>query len=721
MPPLARLRWQPPRRDLTWGHTLLGARLVKLHRQLVLLLLAALLPLVVLSAVLGAGALRQGQEEMERDAQHRVTVLAASVGRELDAQIEVMQTVAQSPLLDGPLDQDHFAEIATRLLRDRPLWRAMTLSNPQGVRLLDYPRLPATMPRKVIDIASQAEAVSTGKPVIGRILKPPHLAPGFAIFTPVVRNGHVVAVLSAVIRPDGVRGLLQAQRLPAGWRGAVIDRSFRLVTRTMQPDVTGLPASKQVRDTLANAPSGFYRTLALDHTPVVTAYRTLPASGWTVHVAMPRAQYEAPFRRALWLVGLGAVTSLLIMVLFLSLLIREMRLRHREATQTEESRRLEALGRITGGVAHDFNNLLMIVQGSAELLKRRAGDDRTAALADAIIAAGHRGQTLTRQLLAFGRRSSHQPVSFCLQDRADEIRALLGQAVKNEVAVDLEIAPGAWPVHADPDALEMALINLAVNARDAMPEGGRLTVGAVNAVLAKGRDEGTGLIGDYVALSATDTGVGIPEERLAQVFEPFFTTKPPGKGTGLGLSQVYGFAKQSNGAVTIRSRVGEGATITLYLPRGALRTTKTQRSRAPDAQRERGHVLLVEDNAEVAEVTRSMLAGIGYSVSWSRDPAAALAAIEAGEPADVMVSDIALDAAMSGLELARLVRERRPALPIVLMTGYSEALASGVGQGFPVLAKPFGMTEVAAMIRHTRDTHGAEEEAPPEERAPLET
>ncbi len=258
----------------------------------------------------------------------------------------------------------------------------------------------------------------------------------------------------------------------------------------------------------------------------------------------------------------------------------------------------------------------------------------------------------------------------------------------------------------------MALLNLAVNARDAMPEGGRLTIAAANAVLVRGRDDGTGLRGDFVALSVADTGVGIPQDQLVQVFEPFYTTKAPGKGTGLGLSQVYGFAKQSNGAVTIRSRSGEGTTVTLYLPRGAAPCVPSPRTQSADMQRERGRVLLVEDNPDVADVTQSMLTGLGYNVSWFSDAPSALEALEAGEAVDVLLSDIALGAAMSGLDLARRVQERRFDLSIVLMTGYSEALASGVSHGFPVLAKPFGQVQVAEAIRRARE---ARNEAAPSE------
>jgi signal transduction histidine kinase len=224
---------------------------------------------------------------------------------------------------------------------------------------------------------------------------------------------------------------------------------------------------------------------------------------------------------------------------------------------------------MTGGVAHDFNNLLMILLGNAEALKRRRGDpDRVAVIAERILAAVQRGETLTRQLLAFGRRSAHAPVSFRLQDRAGDLVELLTRSTGGDIKPTCSIPDDTWPVYADPNALEMALVNLAVNARDAMSEGGTLSIVTRNASLQRERG-GTGLTGDFVAIDVTDTGSGIAEEHLGRIFEPFYTTKRNGKGTGLGLSQVYGFAKQSGGDVSIASKLGEGTTVTLYLPRAA--------------------------------------------------------------------------------------------------------------------------------------------------------
>jgi signal transduction histidine kinase/ActR/RegA family two-component response regulator len=684
---------------------------VKLHRQLVLLVLAALLPLVALSAMLGAGALRQAQLAMRHDARERVAVIAAAISRELGAQIGVLQAVGASPLLDGDVADDRFDEIAARLLRQEPLWIAVTLTTPDGYRYRDFPHLPARVQRKVFDVTSHALAVRTGRPVIGHIMLGPRGRAAFAVFVPVIRQGKVVSVLNAVVQPGSLRAILIENGLPASWRASVMDGANHIVARSMLPDFATKPASPEAGKAMAASGEGLYRTPGADGVPLVTAYRVMPDIGWSVHVAIPQRLYDAPFARSLWLVGTGGAVSILLAGLFLWLLLRELRLRQSQQASLEEGLRLEALGRMTGGVAHDFNNLLMIVHGSAELLRRRvAGQERLEGWADSILTAVQRGQALTRQLLAFGRRGAHEPVGFDLHERAYDLLSLLRRSVAPDVTTELLVPPSSWPIFADPNALEVALINLAVNASDAMPQGGVLSISAANVVMSRGKDEETGLVGDYVALSVADTGVGIPQEHLVHVFEPFYTTKPAGKGTGLGLSQVYGFARQSDGAVTVRSKPGEGTTVTLYLPRATAAVVPSEARRDVAVAQGDGRALLVEDNAAVAEVAEQMLQASGYAVVRADSGEAALHLLD-GDLAFVL-SDIALQGGMSGLDLAEAVADRHPGLPVVLMTGYSEALARGSPGAFTVLAKPFSEAQLAAAVHRARSGARHEPRAP---------
>jgi signal transduction histidine kinase/ActR/RegA family two-component response regulator len=679
---------------------------LRLNRQLLILVLAALLPLVVLTAVLGSAALNQSQREMQRDASGRVSVLSSEMERELEAQVEVLQAVANSPVLDGPLDLTRFGLYGQRLLDQQHLWISVCLLSPTGERLARVGVAPPGGTNHVLDQAGFDQALKSGGPVIGRFVRPPGNVrpPAFAIFAPVIRDGRIRYVVSAVIAPTGVNALLVRHPLPKGWISGVLDRRGVIIARNERSqEFLGRLGSPPALAATRRGGDGVYSGTSVDGHRYVTAYRTLPGSGWSVHIAIPRETYAAPMRREAVLVGGGGALGLLLISLFLGLLSRELDLRQRQAAAIEEGRRLEALGRMTGGVAHDFNNILMVVQGSAELLRRRlAGDARAETLSDAILAGAKRGQTLTRQLLAFGRKSSHRPVSFRIQDRADQLLALVQRAAPAQIAAEVEIPASTWPVHADPAALEVALLNLAVNARDAISGAGSIIIGASNISLQKGRDEGTDLVGDFVAVWVADDGAGIPEEHAAHIFEPFYTTKPAGQGTGLGLSQVYGFAKQSGGAVRVNSKVGEGTTVIVYLPRGEETSAEPEPSQERPLRRDDGRVLLVEDNPDVALVTGAMLEAIGYGVVHAQDAATALRRLQSGEVFDILFSDIVMAEGMSGLELADRVREIRQELPVLLATGYSEALASGAQHGFRVLAKPFGEAELAAALFQAR-------------------
>jgi two-component system NtrC family sensor kinase len=436
-----------------------------------------------------------------------------------------------------------------------------------------------------------------------------------------------------------------------------------------------------------------YLTVAVDNDVILGAWRRDTAGYAAFALAAALGLFTLSFL-AWRLTGreLAAATSAL----------QERERRERAEAAMREVQHFEALGRLTGGVAHDFNNLLMIVQGSAQALKRRIAkveDGKVQAFLEAILTAVQRGESLTRQLLAFSRRSAHEPTNIDLKRSAPDLQATLSRSTRGNIQISLSVPDGTWPVYADASALEIALINLAVNARDAMPDGGRLTVRATNATLTDGRDGGTGLRGEFVALIVRDTGTGIPEPDLKHVFEPFFTTKQVGKGTGLGLSQVYGFTKQSGGAVTIASEMGRGTTVTLYLPRGSEEARAiTYSSRLAEPVTGKGRVLLVEDNPEVAKATESLLVSAGFEARHVISAEAAFAALEQGEIFDVVLSDIVMEGGMSGLDLSKRLRQDRPDLPVVLMTGYSEALAEGSIGEITVLSKPFGEMELVTAL-----------------------
>jgi PAS domain S-box-containing protein len=353
--------------------------------------------------------------------------------------------------------------------------------------------------------------------------------------------------------------------------------------------------------------------------------------------------------------------------------------------QLTQSQKLDALGQLTGGVAHDFNNLLMVITGSVSALKKvTQGDPKALRAVQAIETACQRGASLTGQLLTFARRQSVNPQTIDIRERILSVREVLDTGLGSVIELRIEVGEGLWPITVDPAEFETALVNLAVNARDAMPEGGTVTVQAGNVVF----DDGTRK-GDHVAITVRDTGIGIPPDLVARIFDPFFTTKPIGKGTGLGLSQVHGFAHQAGGTVTVESKLGEGTSFTIYLPRST--ATPIQQPEEVSSFGT-GTVLLVEDNPEVAVASTGLLEQLGYAVRWASDADAALKEI-ARDGIDFVLSDIVMPGKMDGLALARELKKRNPRLPILLASGYSEAAQNAKGE-FPILRKPYRIHEL---------------------------
>jgi PAS domain S-box-containing protein len=371
--------------------------------------------------------------------------------------------------------------------------------------------------------------------------------------------------------------------------------------------------------------------------------------------------------------------------------------------RSAHSQKMEALGQLTGGVAHDFNNLLMIVSGHAQNLKRRLNDQKDLRALEAIQIASTRGESLTRQLLAFARGMPLNPAVISPAETISTIRDVLSGSLHVNIELSIDVPPSTWPVRVDKSELELALVNLTVNARDAMPGGGQLSISAENVSLTAD-DTADGLSGDFVALSVTDSGCGIAQEVISRVFEPFFTTKGADKGTGLGLSQVYGFARRSGGTAMIRSELRHGTTVIIYLPRShgqievPLEQDATVQFVAPDG----AMVLVVEDNPDVRTVTVSLLEQLGYRTVAVEEADGALQALGSSQPISIMFSDVVLPGEIDGLLLARTVKARFPDLPIVLTTGYARVFESE--PEFPVLRKPYQISALGRIIREAIDS-----------------
>jgi len=350
----------------------------------------------------------------------------------------------------------------------------------------------------------------------------------------------------------------------------------------------------------------------------------------------------------------------------------------------------------------NFNNLLMVVSGSVQRLRRDLTSEKHTRLLDMIENATNRGESLTRQLLAFSRRQMLTPAVIDLTERLPELKDMLSRSLRDDITIEVVVPDQSCAVKVDPSELELALLNLAVNARDAMPNGGALSITAKPVAL-EGKAAEEGLSGAFVAIRVADTGGGIPPDILPHVFEPFFTTKEIGKGTGLGLSQVYGFAKQSGGTATITSAVGRGTVITLYLPRTQELPAPSIARMEPDAVPQRaGTVLVVEDSPEVAEVATAYFQQLGYTVKQVANAQEALELLADDPKIDLVFSDILMPGGMNGLELGHAVRRLYPAMPVLLTTGYSDSAHDSVQQGFVMLHKPFDLAGLEQALREAR-------------------
>ncbi len=386
---------------------------------------------------------------------------------------------------------------------------------------------------------------------------------------------------------------------------------------------------------------------------------------------------------------------------------RTAQLRHNEDA-LRQSQKMEAVGQLTGGIAHDFNNMLTGIIGSLELLRRRVSRgklDDLDSLIDLGVTSANRAAGLTHRLLAFSRRQSLDSKPVEINQLVTAMGELLQRSINESIALDMSLTDALWTAEADPNQLESALLNLVINARDAMPNGGNLTVETSNRHLDSVFTAAYGTLkpGDYVELSVSDTGCGIPESVMGRVFDPFFTTKPIGQGTGLGLSMIYGFARQSHGHVTIHSVVGKGTTVSLFLPRfvGEIVANQTADPTLLPLAVAGETVLIVEDDPAVRILVSAVLKELGYAFVEAGDANTAVPIIESEQRIDLLISDVGLPG-MNGRQLAEIGRQIRPELKVLFITGYAEHAAVRGGfldPGMQLITKPFTFDLLTAKVR----------------------
>jgi PAS domain S-box-containing protein len=398
-------------------------------------------------------------------------------------------------------------------------------------------------------------------------------------------------------------------------------------------------------------------------------------------------------------------------------LARDVTTQHQLEAELRQAQKMEAVGQLTGGIAHDFNNLLSVILGNLQLLERRVGHNESLATKVATAKrAALRGAELTRRLLAFARQQVLEPEVVALDGLVAGMQELLTRTLGQYIDVAIESDAELWSIEADPGQVENCLLNLAINARDAMGDGGGLFIETRNTVLGGSRlpDNITAQPGDYVMLSVKDNGSGIPADLLDQVAEPFFTTKEVGKGTGLGLSMVFGFVRQSGGHAQITSEPGKGTQVKLYFPRCqrtvALKNSDPQASEAAALPRGEETVLVVEDDADVRETAVAMLADLGYRIIAADSPAQAIEILESNQVVDLLFSDVMMPG-MRGTQLTARARESRPALKVLYTTGFT---ATGILQqevlapGADLIGKPYRAEDLATMVRHALDGEGCD-------------
>jgi signal transduction histidine kinase len=670
------------------------------RRSLITLGVAATLPTVVFVAVGAFYFLRAERTRIETETLGRSEIATMLVDGRLRRDLAALGVLTSSiDLAKGNLREFYFR--LQRVMNANPAWRTIVLIDARsGQELFDL-RRPFGAPEALAEVHALAlqDVRQAAAPIAGSVTRAPEALAW--VYAPVLNDGEVRFVLAAGIVPEVFQELLAAVAKP-GTTAAIVDRQGAFVARTLNFDeLVGRPATEFVRNAMKGGDRGFYRGTTYEGLKNFTAFHTSSWSQWSAHLAVASRMIDTPTTWSFVAAGGAALGALVLGGMLILLVLRDMAERRRAEETLRQSQKMEAVGQLTGGIAHDFNNLLTAVIGNLDLIRNRAQDnERLRRLADNALEASRRGAKLASQLLAFSRsqRMSVGPVD--LQQLFNGINGLLTQSVGPSIDVQMELDPDARRVTSDANQLELALLNLAVNARDAMPVGGKLIISArrANAV---GRHLPKR---DYVQLCVTDTGVGMSEDVRARAIEPFFTTKPTGQGTGLGLSQVYAVARESGGSLDIDSQLNQGTTVCLVLPMAppeiepstaapiALKLPATQTRAAAPAS-----ILIVDDDQLVRRFMCESLRSLGYEVRDSHDGADALIVLDS-QRFDLLLADFAMPG-LNGAELGKAAQMKQPGLPVLIVSGYADSAAVEAALGKArQLRKPFDMAELGAAV-----------------------
>lgn len=670
-----------------------------LRRSLVALGIAAMLPTVVFAAFSVFHLLRLERERVTNATLAQSQVVMTLVDTHLQRPLAALDVLSSSVYFETR-DWGGFYWRVQRLLAANPLWESIVLIDAQRREEIFDLRRPLGEPIPVPAVHERAlrRVIAAGTQLVGSIESHEH--PIVWVYVPVRSEGKVTYAIAAALKPHIFQDVLTAYAAP-GSTGAIVDADGDFIAGTVDySERVGTRATQYVLDAVRSGSSGLYTGTTSEGLKNYTAYRVSPVSGWSTHLAVASASIDTPTRWSFVAAGIAALGGLALGGFLVVLVVRDMAERRRAEEMLRQSQKMEAIGQLTGGIAHDFNNLLTAVIGNLDMIRTRvAGNERLQRMSDNALEAARKGAKLASQLLAFSRSQRLDVGSVDLAQLLNGMSGLLSQSVGPSVRVDLRIDEDARFAVSDANQLELALLNLAVNARDAMPEGGTLTI--------RGR-----LVTDaerplpHVELSVADTGSGMAEEVRSRAIEPFYTTKPTGVGTGLGLSQVYGVVRESGGTLAIDSGPGRGTTVRLILPAGTPPMVRTEDdsqlpATVPGAHpREQTRVLIVDDDRLVRRFMSDSLRSLQYQVTAAENGEQAIASLEC-ERFDLLLVDFAMPG-MNGADVARAAQNRQPGIKVLMVSGYADSAAVEAALGSArLLRKPFDLAELGAAVAET--------------------
>ncbi|CAN7403738.1 MULTISPECIES: hybrid sensor histidine kinase/response regulator [unclassified Acidovorax] len=735
---------------------------MRIKSQLFALVLSVLVPASVAAMLAIWYVYQEQQATQETGLKEAARTFSLLVDNELQSRQRVLRTIANAPSLASG-DMATFYEFA---IKNAPTPdTTIILFDTSGRQLLNT-RVPlgtALPTQRASNINDLMQGDGGLSPLVSDVFFAPlGKRYDFVVQVPFMEGGVVRYFVVMGVNATAIQALLSEQNMPATWLSTIVDRKGTVLARSRDPDkFVGKSSDERLHKLFSSTTQGVTRSVTLDGVAVKTFYQRVDASDWTVVLSIPESEIQSSAIRGAGIFALAAVLLLVISLLVarrigagvisrmhrlemaaealgrgeqvnyssqglvevdavgmriaqvsdrLLLNQRELELRVAQAVADTEraqkallqGQKMEALGRLTGGIAHEFNNLLQTLSTSLQLAKRANESERVQGLLDTCTKALQRAKALTGQLSAFGRTQDARLETVSLPKHIQDFRQLVDNVLPASITLDVSMSQDAWPVTIDPTQFELAFLNLAINAKDAMPSGGTIRVVVGNE---PGASPAEGLpVGDYVRLRFSDSGIGMTAEIMAKALDPFFTTKRVGEGTGLGLPQAFGFARQAGGTLVLHSREGQGTQVDIYLPRatGAVAGPHASAVRAPEAAGVSGGTLLfVEDDALVRESVAPALEGGGFFVIMAESADAALACLEAGTKVDFVFSDVVMPGTLNGIDLARTVVSRFPHIKVVLATGYSENRVSM--PGVQVLAKPYDVADVLRVLRKAAD------------------